>query len=235
MSPTKQMKDSDIFTYQTHPKFEEKAKVIRDDLRTYDYEALKKVMKCNDKLLAQVRDYLKQMDFTNNLQPALFTYDGIAFKYLSPDTLDDNALAYLQNHLFILSGMYGTLRCFDGVNKYRLEMGAPYHIENQTLYQFHEEVNGLFDDELIINLASKEYSKLIKKPMVTIEFKCLVDGKYKTKGTLAKMARGRMLRFLAENQVQELETIKKFNDLNFEYNAQLSDEKSLVFVCDEKK
>lgn len=238
LSPTKQMKQCEYFDYKSIPMFESKAKKIADVLKKMSYDELKKVMNCSDALMNKTIDYYKRLDFKHGLSPALFSYDGIAYKYLGSDVLDDDSLNYLNDYLFILSGLYGVLRPFDGVGLYRLEMGARFLVDGKSIYDFYsKDVKELLKDEdCIINLASKEYSILVENnisdntKIIDVVFASRYDGKLKVKATEAKMARGSMVRYMAENKITDIEKIKDFNLLDFEYSEEDSNENKIVFI-----
>ena len=180
------------------------------------------------------------MDLRRNITPAILAYDGIAFKYMAPAVFDIKQFEYIQNHLFILSGFYGVVRPFDGVVPYRLEMQAKLKIgEKKNLYDYWGSDLYNFvsaDTDTIINLASEEYSKTISKYLsddvkfITVTFADLIDGKLIEKGTKCKMARGEMVRFMAENNIEKPEVIKKFNRLNYRYSAEHTTENNIVFI-----
>ena len=130
----------------------------------------------------------------------------------------------------ILSGLYGVLKPFDGIIRYRLEM------QSFDLYDFwKDKIYKEVKDDVIINLASKEYSKCIEKYLnesdryITITFCELLNGKLVTKGTYAKMARGEMVRFMAENDIENPDDIKKFDRLGYIFRSDLSSDSKYVF------
>ena len=155
-----------------------------------------------------------------------------------------DCLDYIQGHLFILSGFYGVLRPFDGITPYRLEMQA------KLVTSGHEDLYGFWgdrlyrkvseEDQVILNLASQEYARCVfpfLKPgdhFVTCIFAERKHGKIIQKGTLAKMARGEMVRFLAETKAQQPEDAIAFDRLGFRYHEELSREKEFVFLKEEK-
>ena len=153
----------------------------------------------------------------------------------------ETALDYVQKNLRILSGFYGIVKPFDGVTPYRLEMQAKASIGGfKDLYEYwgdslYQELTS-DGDQIILNLASKEYSKCIEKYLgendlfVTCIFGEEIDGKVVQKGTLAKMARGEMVRFLAENEIDSLEGVKKLHGLGYEFSEVLSGEKEYIFI-----
>jgi cytoplasmic iron level regulating protein YaaA (DUF328/UPF0246 family) len=162
---------------------------------------------------------------------------------MAPDLFTEPALNYLQNHVRILSGFYGILKPFDGIIPYRLEMQAPlpvkksknlYTFWNKKLYEALE-----FDKGPVINLASKEYSKCLtpylkpKDQLIEVSFSHIIDGKLKVKATLAKMARGEMVRYLAENNITTIEEVKNFDHPHYKYSKEHSDLSKIVFLYEE--
>lgn len=240
LSPAKKMNVvADMLAPQGMPVFLEQAQEILDWLRQKSYEELKKLWGCNEKIAEQNRDRIARMDLERSLTPAILSYEGIAYQYMAPSVFEYGQLEYVQKHLRILSAFYGVLKPMDGVTPYRLEMQAKAAIgDHKNLYdlwgrRLYNEVRD--EDGLIINLASKEYSKCIEKYLtdkdryITITF-CEKSGdRLVTKGTYAKMARGEMVRFLAENKVEEPKDILKFNRLGYQFREDLSSEKEYVF------
>lgn len=204
------------------------------------YEELKKLWKCNDKIATINFERLKNMDSKNALTPAILSYDGIQYKYIAPNVFTYDQLNYINERLIILSGLYGMLRPFDGVIPYRLEMQAKLSGKNfKSLYDFWgSSVADILSKETdtIINLASKEYSKVVSDNIgnninfITCSFAQIINGKPVEKGTLCKMARGEMVRYMAENNIKDYKNIKNFNRMNFSYSDALSDENTFVFI-----
>ncbi len=159
---------------------------------------------------------------------------------MAPHVFDEEQLAYVQQHLRILSGFYGVLRPLDGVVPYRLELNNPFRTDFCTsLYDFwgsklYHEVSR--NQQVILDLASEQYSQIIRKyvkvPMryVTCRFMDQNDGRWVMKGVYVKMARGEMVRYLAEKQVKELSAIKQFDRLGYRYSEEYSTESEFVFI-----
>ncbi|UQZ34860.1 peroxide stress protein YaaA [Paenibacillus sp. PK3_47] len=241
ISPAKKMKtDTDIFTDRQLPQFLHETESLLAALKKLDYDELKSIWKCNDAITVQNIERIENMDLTRNLTPALFAYEGLQYQYMAPGVLQAEELEYLQEHLRILSGFYGILRPFDGVVPYRLEMQAKLAGPDfKSLYGFWNRrlADQLFaETDCIVNLASKEYSKCISPylgentRMVTCVFGQLIGGKVVEKATFAKMARGEMVRYMAEHGIEKVEEIKGFTGFDFEYNEELSDEGNYVFI-----
>ena len=241
ISPAKKMVvDSDNFPVTGRPVFEAQAKKIHHRLLQLSYKDLQELWKCNEQLTEENRKRLREMDFDRALTPAILSYVGLQYQHMSAITMTRGALTYVEKNVRILSGFYGLLKPFDGILPYRLEMQAKLSLgKTDNLYDFwkdsmYQEIAK--EDHLIINLASKEYSKVIepfiKKPvqLITIVFGELVDGKVIQKATIAKMARGEMVRYLAENQIEDLDYIKKFSWDGFEFDEKSSTDELYVFI-----
>ena len=242
ISPAKKMNvDTDTFAPLGLPVFLSRTKELMDYMKGLSYEEAKMLWSCNDKIAAQNFERYAQMDLERGLTPAILSYEGIQYQYMSPMVFSETALDYVQKNLRILSGFYGIVKPFDGLTPYRLEMQAKASIGGfKDLYEYWGEslYQELTSDgeHLILNLASKEYSKCIEKYLgendlfVTCVFGEEIDGKVVQKGTLAKMARGEMVRFLAENEIDSLEGVKNFHGLGYEFSEELSGEKEYIFI-----
>lgn len=241
VSPAKKMNlCNDDLVPKSIPVFLEKTKVLHEALNSLSYEELKSLLNCNDELATLNFQRYKNMELSSNLTPALLAYDGIQYKYMCPNTFSKEEFEYINKHLRILSGFYGILRPFDGVVPYRLEMQSKLKGHNyKNLYDFwgHSLYQELVkENNIILNLASKEYSKVIEKYLtnndsfITCTFGTLKDSKIKVKATEAKMARGLMTRYLCENSIENLNEVKNFSDLSFTYSEAHSSEKEFVFL-----
>ena len=239
LSPAKKMKEDDDLDFYDLPVFLDKTKEILRCLKGLSKNELQEIWKCNDKIVDENNDRLEKMNLANNLTPAILAYEGIAYKYMAPSVFEDSQFSYIQKHLRILSAFYGVLKPMDGVRPYRLEMQAKLRVgAYKDLYAYwgDELYKSIVDEShVIINLASKEYSKCIEKYLneddryITITFCELVNGKLVTKGTYAKMARGEMVRYMAENNISDVEGIKSFNRLGYVYRDDLSSDNEYVF------
>ncbi len=240
LSPAKKMiTDIDTIEPVALPEFIDKTIEIVNWLKDKSKEELKAIWKCNDKILEQNFHRLENMDLYNRLTPAVLAYEGIAFQYMAPSVFEIQQFEYLQNHLRILSAFYGILKPMDGVIPYRLEMQAKVGIgDAKNLYEYWGDLLycSLIDESrIIINLASKEYSKCIEKYLtpqdryITVTFCELSGDKMITKGTYAKMARGEMVRYMAENNIENPVQIQKFERLGYSFRADLSSDSEYVF------
>lgn len=243
ISPAKKMNvDRDSYEITGMPCFLEDTKVLMREIQKLSPGEAKALWKCNDKLTELNFRRFADMDLVKCLTPAIVSYEGLQYQHMAPGVFTDRALAYVQEHLRILSGFYGVLKPFDGVVPYRLEMQAKLSVGGKKdLYAFwgdrlYRELMKDNKDGIILNLASKEYFSAVEPYVepsclfITVSFEEEVDGKLKQKGTFAKMARGEMVRFLAENGIEDAEEIKKFDGLGYQYRTELSDERNYVFV-----
>ena len=245
ISPSKKMHiQNDVFAPKATPRFINRSKLILDTLKTYSDEKLQKLWGVSDSLFASCKETLLNIDFKKASSPALFSYIGLQYDSLGTNSLDEKSLCYLENRLFILSGFYGVLKPYDAIVPYRLEMQAKMSVSGfKDLYAFwfetmHDFFNHAIDDT-ILDLASKEYSKAVskaiddKKRIIKVSFLDRTkDGKLKEFGTYSKKARGAMLRFMAENAIDDINCLKDFN-LGYIFDKSLSDANMLCFVaCD---
>ena len=241
ISPAKKMNVApDILEFQGYPEFLEDTDILRRYISGLSYGDAKALWKCNDAIAEQTFERFSDMDLRRNLTAAIVAYEGIQYQYMAPTVMDRDALDYIQEHLRILSGFYGILKPLDGVVPYRLEMQAKANVDgHKNLYSFWGKrlAETLFSEtDTIINLASKEYSKCVSSYLIpgitfiTCVFGEYVNGKVVEKGTYAKMARGEMVRFLAEQKAETPEVMKQFDRLGYVYDADASDEKTYVFI-----
>ena len=241
ISPAKKMNiDADSLPVRDLPAFLEQTEEICRELQSKSPEELQKLWKCNDQIAALNVERLRQMDLRHNLTPAVLAYEGIQYQYMAPNVFTSKEYDYIQEHLRILSGFYGVLRPFDGVTPYRLEMQAKLKIrEAKDLYSYWNSklAEYIFEKtDCIINLASKEYSICVSKYLrpeirfITCVFGEEKDGKIIEKGTMCKMARGEMVRYMAEHQITKPEDIRTFNRLDYAFDPEHSDESTYVFV-----
>lgn len=240
LSPAKKMiTDTDSIAPVELPEFIDRTAEILSWMKSQSKEELKSIWKCNDKIAEQNFNRLENMDLYNMRTPAVLSYEGIAFQYMAPSVFENRQFDYIQNHLRILSAFYGVLKPMDGVTPYRLEMQAKAEIEDtKNLYDYWGERlyrSVIDDDRVMINLASKEYSKCIEKYLsdkdqyITVTFCERSGDKLVTKGTYAKMARGEMVRYMAEKEIENPTDIQKFDRLGYTFRGDLSSESRYVF------
>ena len=239
ISPTKKMKIEEFIPPYERPLFLHKTNEILSYLLSLSNQEKAKVWKVKGKLLEENLERLKEIDLSIPGSPALFSYDGIQFTYMSPSSFTDDMLSFAEEHLRIISGFYGLLRPFDGIVPYRLEMESKININGKgDLYKYwgSDIAQGLDEENLVVNLASEEYSKAViphlKDSVKVVSPLFLEDlgDEYVTKGVYAKMARGEMVRFLCQNRITTMEGIKDFSVRGYSYSPSLSSPTKMAFV-----
>ena len=243
ISPAKKMNvDRDLLAVKTMPCFLDDTKILMREIQKLSLAEAKALWKCNDKLAELNFRRFAEMDVEKCLTPALVSYEGLQYQYMAPGVFTESALAYVEKHLRILSGFYGLLKPFDGVVPYRLEMQAGLQVNGKKdLYAFwgdrlYRNLMEGNEDGVILNLASKEYSCAVEPYaeisclFITVIFAEETEGKLKQKGTLAKMARGEMVRFLAEEGADTPERMKEFCALGYRFCEERSDADTYIFV-----
>lgn len=239
-SPSKDMKVGELNSpFSFSPKFKDESKKILNILKILDKNQIEKIMKIKGELLEETYYNIANYDSLSETK-AINLYNGVAFKKLELESYNSKELEYLNNSLIILSAMYGALNPFDNIKKYRLDMIMK--ISENSLYSFWSEkvtvyINELLSqdsEKILLNLASNEYSKMINKKslnfkMITIDFKELKNGKYSSVSSFSKQGRGMMLNYLIKNQITNIEEIKKFNEENYSFNSELSNENTIIF------
>lgn len=256
ISPAKKMNDrEDELDISGLPCFLSEAEKLKAYIQGLSLEEARALWGCNEAIARLNYDRFAFMDLKKRLTPALLSYEGIQYQYMAPGVFENRHWEYVQEHLRILSGFYGILRPLDGIVPYRLEMQAKVKLPDQEgkggLYQFwggklyhclmEEEAAAGAGRPLIVNLASKEYSKAIESCLEPeVDFLTCVFGvlekdkkgnsKIKVKATEAKMARGEMVRFMADHQITDKELIKSFDGLGYRYREEFSGKNEYVFI-----
>ena len=239
ISPAMKMATTEAFRPQTRPKFRQAAGQLVNFLQQQSPAQLAQIWHASEAITQLSYEQLQQLDFKHQLVAAAFSYQGIQYQYMAPDVMTQPALDFLQEHVRILSGLYGVLRPFDGVQPYRLEMkhrlagfgdGSLYHFWGSQL------AHSLFQESAtVINLASREYAKAItpyvatSQRFVTINFQEWTKDKWKTVGVHAKMARGAMTKLICEQQLDTPESLQAFNDLGFKFVPEASSPNTYLF------
>ena len=241
IAPAKKMVvDTDSFAVDGLPQFLERTERLKTVLQGMSPKDLQALWKCNNAIAKLNVERLEQMDLRRNLTPAILSYEGIQYRYMAPGVMETAHLDYLWEHLRILSGFYGLLRPFDGVIPYRLEMQAKLAVDGcRDLYQFwgdHLARQLALETDFVLNLASKEYSRAVavylpkNVRVVTCIFGELKDGKVVEKGTKCKMARGQIVRWLAENQIQNPDELRRFDQLGYQFCRSVSEGNRTVLL-----
>lgn len=239
-SPSKEMREENILQSKgiefTESKFKDKTNILINILKEKSISEIENIMKLKGELL---NNTYKDIQDYNKLKyiPAISIYYGVSFKELKLEDYSEKSLKYLQNNLLILSAFYGVSLPFDLIKKYRLDMTMS--IIDKGLYNFwkkdiNEYISNILDsNEILLNLSSSEFSKLIdnkKTSMINLDFKEEKDGTYKSISTYSKKARGQFLNYLIKNQVSNIENIKKIELNGYSLNEELSDKKNFIFT-----
>ena len=250
ISPAKQMTQShDMFECSGLPGFMEKTYQVYESLQQMSNTELKTLWKCSDSIAETNIERIRHMDLEHDTRCAVMSYVGIQYQHLAAHVMDQDQLDYLQTHLFIVSGLYGLVRPFEGVVPYRLEMQSKLSVAgSRNLYDFWSEslaqaiaksLDSQSDEErVLINIASAEYAKAVVPAcvknhgirVVTCLFKTLEHNKLTQRSTEAKIARGTFMNWCAARAVQKIEDLKAFNELGYAFCSELSDDETIVFV-----
>lgn len=254
ISPAKTLDYETPPTIQTHtqPDFLDDSAILIDELRKLAPDQIGAMMSISAKLAAlnSNRYFAWQRPFTlQNAKQAIFAFKGDVYAGLDADTLNENELAFAQDHLRILSGLYGVLRPLDLMQAYRLEMGTSFkNSRGNNLYEFWgdkitQALNRELEsqqDNILINLASQEYFQsvqtgILKAKIITPVFKDEKNGVYKIISFFAKKARGLMSRYIIQNKLTAPEAIKNFTVAGYRYSASDSSENEWIFTRPEVK
>ena len=247
ISPAKSLNfESQLPTeFSSEAYFLNEAKQLNALLKNQSPKALSELMHISPKLSAlnYERNQAWSLPFTNeNARQAIYAFSGDVYRGLDAYSIPQTQLEQMQNTVRIISGLYGLLKPMDLIQAYRLEMGTKFPVgKHKNLYEFWrqkvtESLNDeMQENELLVNLASKEYfkaidTKVLKANVVHIDFKEYKNGQYKTIAIFSKLARGLMTRHIIQNNVETLEDLKTFRAERYAFDANLSSENKLVFT-----
>ena len=235
----------------TQPRLLEQSQQLIDVCRKLSATEIASLMTVSEKIanlnVERFRDWNAEFDFSNARQ-ALFAFKGDVYTGLDAYHLKDHDIDFAQQHLRMLSGLYGLLRPLDLMMPYRLEMGTKLkNSRGNNLYEFWgsiitDQINqdlAEIDAKLLVNLASDEYYKSVNEKKIQAEiikpvFLDQKNGKYKVISFYAKKARGLMARYLIENKLSQVEQLKAFDSEGYYFDAESSSDKELVFKRDEQ-
>lgn len=209
---------------------------VLKSLSPWDIQSL---MKVNEKIAFQSYAYFQDFNFEEEGVCGLLAYDGLVFKNIKSEDFNQEDFEFANNNIRILDAFYGIVNPLDEVLPYRLEMQYPIKINDKNLYKFWDDkiYKKLYSEEnIIINLASEEYAKAVRRFLneddifIDIDFKVYKNGKLKTLATLAKMARGQMIKYIVENRINNPEDLKNFTFDNYKFSHSLSSNRKFVFI-----
>ena len=218
----------------TSPAFQSIAADIALELSKYSPNELQELLHVNRKIANE--NWRRYQDFHNpdSLLPAVFSYDGMVFQKLAPESMGEDDLSYANNYLFIGSFLYGLLRPLDKIHCYRLEGNVELaYTDDKTLFDFWKPIltdrfikKVKADDGILVNLASNEFKNLfdwkrVQKELtvITPEFRVEKEGKLKTIVIYTKMCRGAMTRWIIQNRISEIEKLRDFQYEGFKYES----------------
>ena len=244
VSPAKKLNMLPIDNIEpTHPLFGKDAAELAGVMRGLSVDNVKSLMGLSQNLAQLNADRFARFG-SQEKKAAALAFAGDTYQGLDAATFEPEEMAWAQNHLRILSGLYGVLRPLDEIEPYRLEMGTKLETpRGQSLYQYwgsklSDAINkqaAATKSTLLVNCASKEYFGAVdlsnlKLPVVTPIFMENKNGMPKIVSFYAKKARGAMARFVMQNRLTNLEDLKGFNSGGYCYQAELSDTDNLVFT-----
>ncbi|UOO81065.1 peroxide stress protein YaaA [Uruburuella testudinis] len=254
LSPAKNLNEKDPapVSQYTQPALIQEAEQLMAELRRLAPQDLAALMHVSDKiaLLNAERNAAWQTPFTpENAKQAVYLFNGDVYEGIDAQSLPEQGVQYLQNHVRLLSGLYGLLRPLDLMQPYRLEMGTPFaNARGKNLYEFWGgRITDLLNQTLaeagsdtLINLASQEYFKSVdtqklQARLITPVFKDEKKGRYKIISFYAKKARGLMVRYAADHNISEPEALKNFDYEGYAFNEAASSENEWVFLRAEQQ
>lgn len=248
LSPAKNLDFDSAIEYPvaTKPDFIKNSQELIDVLKTKKSAEIGKLMDISEKLADLNFDRYQNWNIKHsekNARPAAFAFNGDAYQGLKAETLSADDLLYAQNHLRILSGLYGILRPLDLIQPHRLEMGTSLvNPKGKNLYEFWgNQITDTLNKSLkksgntLVNVASNEYFKVLNPKaidarIITCHFKEYKNGEYKTIMTFAKKARGMMARYIITNRIENAEDLKGFNEEKYRFQESLSSENEWTFT-----
>lgn len=234
-------------SFHQQPRFLDQSQQLIEELREYDVPDVRDMMTVSENIavLNVERFHTFSQPFNeDNAKPALFAFKGDVYSGIQKDKYSEDDLKYAQDHLRILSGLYGALRPMDLIQPYRLEMKTKLkNPRGDNLYQFWgdritDSLNNDLEDQqeaTLVNLASNEYWKSVKPRklhgrIIDIAFKEIKDGKSRVIAIFAKRARGMMTDYILRNRIEDSEEIKEFNEGGYEFSPSESSESTWVFT-----
>lgn len=245
ISPAKTMKINKIESVECEtPLFKAYNRKVLKVLQDLSVADIQSIMKVNEKIASKTYENHNKIQFDATGSPALYTYDGMQYKAMATELFTNEDMIYANEHIRILSGLYGILKPNTSIYPYRLEMQLKLPVEKaRNLYEFWGEPikeylqNAENKHQVYVNLASLEYSKVIANFMnheeidfVTCTFKVKKGDKIKVESTASKRARGLMVQYIVKNQIEETEELRKFNLDGFDYCDETSTGQEYIFI-----
>ncbi len=233
--------------HKSTPHFLSESDYLAKKLGQLSKKKLNELLHVSNDLLDLNYSRYKEWDVQSNTnqKQAIFAFKGEVYRGLSASDFTETDLTFAQEHLRILSGIYGVLKPMDMIQPYRLEMGSRFQITSKkaNLYQYWGQQIGTHlqnevekhDEPVLVNLASKEYFKAIHEKtydgdIIHITFKEHKNGDYKVIGTFSKLARGLFAKYVIKNNIKTVAELTSFQENEYRYHESLSTETEFVFT-----
>ena len=234
-APAKEMKVDKISTDK--PIYSATTQAIIQSLQALSNDQLKKLYKISDQQVSQVKDYIRHLN-KGPAYKALDLYNGLAFRQIDVDLADSEIASYLNQHFRILSALHGPIKATDPIRPYRLDFNTPLKVDGQNLrHLWGSDFNAFFEKgETVLNLASQEFSVMLDQDRYHwVDFEFYEYDPNKTDGlkkhsTISKKGRGKMVAFLASNQIKNLTDIQKFDADGYQFDLDHSNNNKFVFI-----
>ena len=224
--------------------FEKEAEYLNSILKRKSPKDLSELMGISSKIADL--NYERNLDWSlpfsvKNARQAVYAFSGDVYRGLDAYSIDDDKIDFMQGTVRIISGLYGLVKPLDLIQPYRLEMGTKFTFDNnRNLYDYWKEKitnqlnSEILENEPVLNLASNEYfkaidSKVLNSDLYSANFKQFKDGTYKTIAIFSKKARGMMTRYIIDNNITDIDSLKSFNYDGYVYHKDLSSERELIF------
>ncbi len=237
-SPSKGMKYKNcqytIDNLEVDKHLKEKTDYLISVLKEFSKEDIGERLKIKDKLLDEVFSIYKNF-YNQEEREAICLYDGVSYKQIEVESYSNEDFKFIQENIFIFSALYGVINATTLIRPYRLDMTnkilsiSPYEFWKVEI----ENYLSRFKNEIFINLASTEFSKILNRKVfniLDIDFRQIDGDKIKNISTEAKKARGALLNYIIKNGIKTPEEIKNFNLLDYNFSEELSSEKNIVFI-----
>ena len=243
ISPAKKISDKKLpLKNVSKLQFSNEAKYLVKELKNYKINDIKKLMGLSNNLAQLNYERYKRWDLNSDqVNAAIYMFQGDVYQGLKAETFTTNEIDFAQENLRIISGLYGLLKPLDLVFPYRLEMSTKMKTKNgNNLYDFWGNklskalISDMKSEEVLINLASNEYSRVLKlndfpKPVITPIFKDYKNGKLKVISFFAKQARGEMCNFIIKNKITNTKNLKTFSNLDYKFSDE-TDKGEILFT-----
>lgn len=221
------------------PVFYKEAEFLAKKIKKLSLDEIETIMKVNPKIAMDTFIYYNDFfDFKHEI-PAILSYCGLQYTHIKAEEFKDSDFSFINDTVRILSGLYGILKPYDGICPYRLEMQCKLDINGKNLYKYWSDkiYKELYkEDDIVINLASNEYAKVIKpylkdkNKFITVDFKTVRKGKIRTIATEAKALRGEMVKYIVKNNIDKAQDLKDFVYEGYKYIKENSYDNNFIFM-----